>query len=204
MNIHYFSVFYCKFFFAIEMAIFFCYNVLNDAAKRIKNAKNIIWGHNMNTKQLIKHFISRGAVIYTAGSILIMLISLAMSDTSASQILNPALFLYYALFSYILSLGSTLFVSGYFPSYVAGIIHAVCFNLGFLFFVLLCNVEFSFAVVFTLIFAVIYVICRFVGTLIRRKTHSNARQVKAIQTNRSGKQAKAPKPTENTYKNRFS
>lgn len=158
----------------------------------------------MNTKQLIKHFISRGAVIYTAGSILIMLISLAMSDTSASQILNPALFLYYALFSYILSLGSTLFVSGYFPSYVAGIIHAVCFNLGFLFFVLLCNVEFSFAVVFTLIFAVIYTICRVIATLIRRKSQSKGKQVKTIHSIQSGKQTKASKPTENTYKNRFS
>ena len=158
----------------------------------------------MNTKQLIKHFISRGAVIYTAGSILIMLISLAMSDTSASQILNPALFLYYALFSYILSLGSTLFVSGYLPSYVAGIIHAVCFNLGFLIFVLLCNVEFSFAVVFTLIFSVIYVICRVIATLIRRKSQSKGKQVKNIHSIQSGKQTKASKPIESTYKNRFS
>lgn len=158
----------------------------------------------MNTKQLIKHFISRGAVIYSAGSILIMLISLAMSDTSASQILNPALFLYYAIFSYILSLGSTLFVSGYFPSYVAGIIHAVCFNVGFFVFVLLCGVEFAFAIIFTLIFAVIYTICRVVGTLIRKKTKSNGKQINAAQPKQSGKQKKASKPTDNTYKNRFS
>ena len=158
----------------------------------------------MNTKQLIKHFISRGAVIYTAGSILIMLISLAMSDTSASQILNPALFLYYAIFSYILSLGSTLYVSGYFPSYIAGTIHAACFNVGFFVFVLLCGVEFAFAVIFTLVFAVIYTICRVIGTLICKKNQSSGKQIKNIQSNRSGKQTKASKPTESTYKNRFS
>ena len=158
----------------------------------------------MNTKQLLKHFISRGAVIYTAGSILIMLISLAMSDTSASQILDPAPFLFYAVFSYMLSLGSTLYISGYFPSYVVGIIHAVCFNVGFFVFVLLCGVEFAFAIIFTLIFAVIYTICRVFGTLIRKKTQSNGKQVKTIQSNRSGKQTKASKPTESTYKNRFS
>ncbi|MGM9644478.1 MAG: hypothetical protein ACI3X1_05265 [Eubacteriales bacterium] len=158
----------------------------------------------MNTTEFIKKFICRGAVIYTAGSILIMLISLAMSDTSASQILNPALFLYYAIFSYILSLGSTLFVSGYFPSYVAGIIHAVCFNVGFFVFVLLCGVEFAFAVIFTLVFAAIYTICRVIGTLIRKKTQSNGKHIKTAQPKQSVKQTKASKPTESTYKNRFS
>ena len=158
----------------------------------------------MNTKQLLKHFISRGAVIYTAGSILIMLISLAMSDTSASQILNPALFLFYAIFSYILSLGSTLFVSGYFPSYVAGIIHAVCFNVGFFIFVLLCGVEFAFAIIFTLIFAVIYTICRVIGTLIRRKTQLNGKKIMAPRQKQDVRQTNASKPTGNTYKNRFS
>ena len=133
-----------------------------------------------------------------------MLISLSMSDTSASQILNPALFLFYAIFSYILSLGSTLFVSEYFPSYVAGIIHAVCFNVGFFVFVLLCGVEFAFAIIFTLIFAVIYTICRVIGTLIRRKTQLNGKKIMAPRQKQDVRQTNASNPTENTYQNRFS
>ena len=158
----------------------------------------------MNTTEFIKKFICRGAVIYTAGSILIMLISLAMSDTSAARILDPAPFLFYAIFSFTLSLGSTLYVSGYFTSYDAGLVHAVCFNVGFFVFILLCGVEFAFAVIFTLVFAVIYTICRVIGTLIRRKTQSNGKQKKSVQPKQNGKQTKASKPTESTYKNRFS
>jgi hypothetical protein len=54
----------------------------------------------MKVKELLKKFIYRGAVIYTVGSLLILLFSLAASEGLAAKILSPMPFLFFAAYNF--------------------------------------------------------------------------------------------------------
>ncbi len=161
----------------------------------------------MQFKDLFKKFISHGAVIYTCGSLFIISVSMLLSDSAAAQILAPKPFLCFALFSYLISLGSTLYVSGAFSASVARMIHAVCYNVGFLVFLLICGMKFVTAFIFTAVFAVIYTLI----IVIYAFTHKgNLRSQKALDAlpkktipDTSNKK-KSSKSSPETYKNRFS
>ncbi len=164
----------------------------------------------MNAKEFFKKFISHGAVLYTVFSVFLLLISLMLSEQTASKFLQAKDFLYIALYSYILSLGSTLFASGYFSVPVSRLIHAICYNLGFLSFLLLREMKFSTAVILTVIFAVIYTAAAFITSLIIKKTRTSNQRSTTKGTGREtpsakkGSGSKAQRSKNNTYESRFS
>ena len=161
----------------------------------------------MNAKDLFKRFISRGAVIYTAGSLFILLFSLILPESSAAKILSPTPFLFFAIYAYIISLGSTLYVSGKFSSPIARLIHAACYNVGFLLFVIFCSMEFAYAAIFTAVFAIIYTASVIIAGRFKKsakKTNAqNSSNVKPINTKPVKAKNEKSKP-ESTYQSRFS
>ena len=164
---------------------------------------------NMNGKDFFKNFISRGAVIYTALSIFLLLVSLMLSEESASQYLDAKSFLHIALFSYVLSLGSTLFASGYFSAPVSRLIHALCCNLGFFVFMLLQTVKFANAIIATAILAVIYTAVTVIAGLFRRKhtrikSTSDGKATRDASSSKPNAKSNNSKSKAGTYENRFS
>lgn len=157
----------------------------------------------MNTKTLIKSFISRGAVIYTAGSLLILLFALTLPDNSAAKILSPAPFLFFAVYAYAMSLGSTLFASGKLSSAVARLIHALCYIAGFFGFLLLCAMDFTTSLILTAVYALIYTASVFIAGAFKKglgkKSPTVSSPVKA-----QAKVKKEKSKPETTYQNRFS
>jgi hypothetical protein len=157
----------------------------------------------MNAKDLFKRFISRGAVIYTAGSLFILLFSLMLPENSAPKILSPTPFLFFAIFAYILSLGSTPYVSGKFSAPISRLIHAACYNLGFLCFLIFCSVEFAYAIIFTAVFAIIYTASVIIAGSFKKRTRASVDK-KQPSTAKSAKTKKEKSNPETTYTSRFS
>ncbi len=161
----------------------------------------------MQFKDLLKKFISHGAVIYTCGSLFIITVSLLLSDSAASQILAPKPFLCFALFSYLISLGSTLYVSGAFSAPIARLIHAICYNIGFLVFLLLCGMKFVTALIFTAVFALIYTVIILIYSFTHKGNSRSLKTPAAPQKNAvpdTSNKKKSSKSSSETYKNRFS
>ncbi len=160
----------------------------------------------MNTKELFKRFISKGALIYTAGSLFILLFSLMLPENSAAKILSPTPFLFFAVYAYIISLGSVLYSSGAFSSAVARLIHAACYNVGFFCFVLLCRMEFAFTAIFTAVFAIIYTAAVIISGAFKKKSSSVKKSPeKQDKTNKQPlKNKKEKSKTQSTYTSRFS
>ncbi len=162
----------------------------------------------MNVKIFFKRLISHGAVLYTVFSVFLLLLSLMLSDESASKFLKAEDFLYIALFSYILSLGSTMFASGYFSAPLSRLVHAVCYNIGFFIFLVLRDMQFTYVVILTAIFAVIYTIAAIITNVVIGKTNrSKTNTEKPSCVERSGKKSEKEKPQSSkssTYKSRFS
>ncbi len=157
----------------------------------------------MKLKDMMKKFVSRGAVIYTFGSLFIITLSLLLSDTSAAKILSPAPFLCFALFSYIISLGSTLYACERFSAPVARLMHAICYNGGFFAFLLICGIKFVFSFVFTLVFAAVYTVAVVISSFACKK-HRSAAKNTALPTTSQKRSEKSGKNAPEPYKNRFS
>ncbi|MBR3879219.1 MAG: hypothetical protein IKJ24_03745 [Clostridia bacterium] len=157
----------------------------------------------MNAKDLFKRFITRGAVIYTAGSLFILLFSLMLPENSAAKILSPTPFLFFAIFAYILSLGSALYASGRFYAPIARLIHAACYNLGFLCFLIFCSVEFAYAAIFTAVFAIIYTASVLIAGSFKKKLKATTDH-KQTAVAKPEKVKKAKSKPETTYTSRFS
>ena len=164
----------------------------------------------MNTNSLIKKFISRGAIIYTVISVGMMLLAVMSAENPETKILSPGLFLLIALFSYVASLGSTLYESEYFTGALARLVHAVCYNLGFFAFLLLAGMEFAYSVILTVVFAIIYTAAVIISNVFKKSSSSKKDAKKNVsgkkQTSNkkeaAGKKEKS-KP-QSTYTNRFS
>ena len=161
-------------------------------------------GQKMNVKDLIKGFISRGAVIYTAGSLFVLLFSLILPESSAAKVLSPAPFLYFAIYAYIISLGSTLLVSGALSAPVALLIHAACYNVGFGCFLLFCGMEFAYVAIFTALFAIVYTAAVIISKAFKGKpaTKPTAKHTATAKNQPKAKKKKG-KP-QSTYTSRFS
>ena len=158
----------------------------------------------MNTTSLIKKFISRGAVIYTAISVGMMLLALMTSANPDAKVISPQLFLLIALYSYIASLGSTLYGSGYFSAGVARLIHAACYNIGLFCFLLFAECEFFIAVILTVAFAILYTVSVIISNVFKKSSNAkkDTKQVSNEKRQKSATKEKA-KP-QSTYTNRFS
>lgn len=161
----------------------------------------------MKFKELFKKFISRGAVIYTVGSLIVLLFSLAASESLSAKILSPMPFLFFAAYSYVMALGSALYSSGAFSGALSRLIHALCYNVGFFGFMLLCQITFTYAAIFTAIYAIIYIAAVVIARVLRKKPSENAKerakQHKQKPVTIEGNKKEKNKP-QSTYTNRFS
>ena len=107
----------------------------------------------MKNNSLFKFFISRGAIIYTCCSGVYFIISLLVQNTKP---LEPKQFISLLLFSYILSVGSTVYRCENLSRVARRFWHAVFFIGGFIIFLGLCGVTFKLVMLATLIFAIVY------------------------------------------------
>ena len=161
----------------------------------------------MKTKDLIKYFFSLGAVIFTAGATLILIISMAASNASSSFIIAPKPFFFYLGFSYALALGSTLYRIEAMSRTARRLLHVLCYVVGFFVFILLCGIEFAFTAIFTAIFGVIYALSVVCSALIKKKTAKARVAASESPTNTKNKTkrtAKNKKPEPEQYQSRFS
>lgn len=161
----------------------------------------------MKKNGLWRYFFSCGAIIYTVGSALILIISLLLSERAAASILAPKPFLFYLGFAYIISIGNTLFKIESISAPVRRLIHAVCYILGLFAFVLLCGMKFAYCAIVAAIFGIIYAIALFVAALIK----GNVGRLSPVPSRPSEKASptsakKQPKKTavKEEYKSRFS
>jgi len=155
----------------------------------------------MNVQDFFKRFISRGAVIYTAGSLSILLFSLTLPESAAVTILSPEPFIYFAMFAYLLSLGSAIYASGKFSQTASRIIHAACYNIGFFCFLLLCKMEFAYAAIFTAVFAIIYTASVILAGVFKK---GGKAPTKSVETENKEKSKKSKSKPQSTYTSRFS
>ena len=162
----------------------------------------------MKTKDLIKYFLCCGALIYTTGSVFILLISLGTSESASATILAPKPFLFFFGFAYLISLGNTLYRINKIAKPLRRLLHALCYVIGFFVFVLLCGVDFAFSAIFTAVFAVIYGIVTVTAAVIRKQIGKKQRQKTATNVETAEKtpkrSTKSKKSAQDTYQSRFS
>ncbi len=196
MNIHYFFSFTENFRRGLQWHDFFgiIYGYIKFKFK----------GPKMNAKDFIKRFISRGAVIYTAGSLFVLLFSLVLPENSAAKLLAPEPFIYFAIYAYLLSFGTTVFASGAFSAPVSRLIHAVCYNVGFMCFLLFCGMTFSYTAIFTAIFAIAYTATILISAALKKKPSKRSVSDKVKEKTNTVKLTKKKSKPESTYQSRFS
>ncbi len=161
----------------------------------------------MKAKDILKKIFYGGSAVYTAGSLFILLLSLLLPSGSSAKILSPLPFIFFALYSFIISVGSAIYSSEVFSSPVSRLIHALCYNLGFFGFAMLCGVKFAYAVIFTAIFAIAYVTVTVLAGVFAKasaKTKNISRVRSSAPASKSSKVKKGGEKAENTYTNRFS
>ena len=100
------------------------------------------------------------------------------------------------IFAFIMSLGTAIFYVNGIPKLLAHLAHAACFIVGFLVFMLLCQMGFAKACIGTAVFAIGYVIVRAVQMLIRKLARKSGGKSAA-------KKASAEKPQKSAYVNQF-
>lgn len=181
----------------------------------------------MKIKDLFFFFLKRGAVLYTAISLPLLVLFLIVSTETTPSIIAPEKFLLIAMFAYAMALGSTLYRVEAFSVTVARIIHASCFIFGFFAFTFLAlpdsssansfqSQNLTTALVSTAIFAVVYAVVCVITALIKKKTSIFSLSTKkettkkvTVTPQRQKKEKKSPrtkksKREENTYTSRFS
>ncbi len=162
----------------------------------------------MKNNSLIKYFFSCGAIIYTVGSALILIISLLLSEGASASILAPKPFLFYLGFAYVISLGNTLFRVERISSPIRRLIHALTYILGVFAFVLLCGMKFAYCAIVAAIFGIIYAAVTFVVALIKGRVGrlSIAPSTNSVKPSVESekKQSKKKVQVKEEYKSRFS
>lgn len=146
----------------------------------------------------LKKIISKGAVIYTAGSLCILLFSLLIPENTMDKVLLPTPFLLLAAYAFVLALGDLPYLVGKCSPACARAIHAACYNVGFFCFLLLCNMSFSTSVIATVIFAFIYTVAVVLAGTFKKKLSTGKNAVPPAK----GKADKSK--TQTKYTNRFS
>lgn len=161
----------------------------------------------MKKNGLIKYFFSCGAIIYTVGSALILIISLLVSESKSVTLLAPKPFLFYLGFSYVISLGNTVFKIENIFSPIRRLIHALAYILGAFALVLLCGMKFAYCAIVAAIVGIFYAITVFFIALINGRVGrlspsaaSTAKPDKKADNNKKQKNA----PQKEEYKSRFS
>lgn len=151
---------------------------------------------------VFKKIVSKGAVIYTAGSLCILLFSLSVPENTMDKLLLPTPFLMFAAYAFVLALGDLPYHVGKCSPVAARAIHATCYNLGFFCFMLLCNMSFSTSVIATVIFALFYTAAVVLAGVFRKK--NKLAPAKNTETSVKGKNSKSKSKPQSSYTNRFS
>ena len=165
----------------------------------------------MEIKKFLKNFVLFGALYNTVISGVFILSALSMSPSAenmqyctACGLPQNATFLdanrlfAILIFSFIMSLGTAIFCINGISKLLAHLSHAACFIVGFLVFLILCEMGFAKACIGTALFAIGYVIVRAIQMLIKKL-------IRKVSGNGSAKAptkvAKAPKSS--GYVNQF-
>jgi hypothetical protein len=150
----------------------------------------------MNMKKALTNFICFGSVFYTAITAVILIIATSLAEEEAVRLVEIPQFLKILLFSFILSLGSTLIRIDAIPRVAAVCAHAGCYNIGWLTFMALCGASFTMIAISTLAFAIIYTIV----TILIRKVGKKAA---ARQTSKEINAPQKQKTVKNGYTSQF-
>ena len=110
----------------------------------------------MDVKKLLKYFICCAAIYYTAISTVIMIVNVALLSTDSTKVIVPEQFLFLLMFSGFMALGSTLRKIDVIRSYIAWVLNATCYVLGFFIFALCCKMSPTSSLLLTAAFSIIY------------------------------------------------
>ena len=154
---------------------------------------------------MFKRIINLGAVYYTVISAIFLLFAQLFGDENTG--LDPAKFLFLLLFSFIMSIGTAIKESNIMGKIAGLSCHAICYVGGFFFCVILpYHKGFSFSVISTVIFAVLYAVaCLVKSFVIKRKGEKKVNtKTKNTQKTVSGKKSKKSPEAQTEYKSLFS
>ncbi len=155
----------------------------------------------MDIKKFLKDLLFFGSVYYTVITTVLMLIASLLPGDSA-PLIETKRFLLVLLFSFIMGLGSAILRANVMNRTAASLTHAACYVLGFLIFVVLGDANFSTTVIFTLVFAIIYVAVTLIARNLLKIGVSNE---KKLSKNTASPKAspKKSKKEKSTYTNQF-
>lgn len=155
----------------------------------------------MEIKKFLKNLLFFGSVYYTAiTSVLIMIASLLPGDSA--PLIETKRFLLILLFSFIMGLGSAILRANVMNRTAASAVHAACYILGFLLFVALSSMDFAVSVIFTLVFAIIYVVVTLIARKLLKIGVSNEKNFSKNTAN-AKPISKKNKKEKSTYTNQF-
>ena len=155
----------------------------------------------MDIKNFFKNLLFFGSLYYTVITTVLMLIATLLSGDSAALI-ETKRFLLVLLFSFIMGVGSALLRAGIMNRTAASLAHAACYIIGFLLFVALGGANFSTTVIFTLVFAIIYVAVTLVARCLLKIGVGNEKKPENNTSSPKGKPQKSKKE-KSTYTNQF-
>jgi len=158
----------------------------------------------MNIKNALKNFISIGAILYTAISVLFISIAACLSNDTTITLIHTDRFLNILLFSYIMSLGSTVIRIPEVSHVVGVCTHAACYIGGCFIFLISCNLQFSGTVIMTVVFAILYTVISLAVSFIKKKLNKKNNSSAQNAEKSKEKVQKAKKDKNKSYTNQFS
>jgi len=155
----------------------------------------------MDIKKFFKNLLFFGSVYYTVITTVLILIASLLPGDSA-PLIETKRFLLILLFSFMMGIGSALLRANVMNRTAASLTHAACYVLGFLLFVALGGANFSTTVIFTLVFAIIYVTVTLIARKLLKIGVDNEKKLSQGTSTPKGKPQKSKKQ-KSTYTNQF-
>lgn len=153
----------------------------------------------MKILKAIKDFICYGSVYFTSIATVMLLLAADKTDKAP----ETSRFLLFLMLSFIFALGSTVYRIDGISRPLGVCLHAAIYNLGFLLFMILCDMGFSKSIIATLIFAIIYTAITVIIRLSSRAMKKSGSE-KAPVSQKSPKKQTNDKKEATEYKNLFS
>ena len=153
----------------------------------------------MKILKAIKDFICYGSVYFTSIATVMLLLAADKTDKAP----ETSRFLLFLMLSFIFALGSTVYRIDGISRPLGVCLHAAIYNLGFLLFMILCDMGFSKSIIATLIFAIIYTAITVIIRLSSRAMKKSGSE-KAPVSQKSPKNQTNDKKEATEYKNLFS
>jgi hypothetical protein len=153
----------------------------------------------MKILKAIKDFICYGSIYFTSIATVMLLLAADKTDKAP----ETSRFLLFLMLSFIFALGSTVYRIDGISRPIGVCLHAAIYNLGFLLFMILCDMGFSKSIIATLIFAIIYTAITVIIRLSSRAMKKSG-SAKAPVSQKSPKKQTNDKKEATEYKNLFS